>query len=81
MTNMKNCNSCKKSTVCTLIKVIMIIGAIVAAAAFVYLTVKKMKEKKLAESKANAECDACAVDDYEVCDIGSLSDDGDCHEN
>lgn len=74
---MKNC---KKSTVCTVIKVIMIVGAIVAAAAFIYLIVKKMKAKKLADGKADTECDECAVDEYEVCDIGSLCNDCDSCE-
>lgn len=71
-------NNCKKSTVCTVIKVIMIVGAIVAAAAFVYLIVKKMKAKKLAESKVDTEFDECAVNEYEVCDIGSLCSDDSC---
>lgn len=72
---MKNCNCNKnKSCVCTVVKVMLIIGAIVAAAAFICLVVKKVKDKRLCGKKDDDECDSVAVDEYEVCDMGSLCD-------
>lgn len=75
---MKNCNCNKKnSCVCTVMKVILIIGALAAAAAFVCLVVKKLKAKKLCDKNDAPETDETAVDEYEICDMGSLCDDDD----